>query len=120
MQSRSWWFHLVTGMWDCRLHGFMAEEELVCQGGVKESWEHSNKHSGWGGGRYATGVWDQGLQGIIAERELVAPRGQESQMLQGLAGESCWQQQSMGTWSSHADSWQVHFLIFPSTQDYLF
>ena len=32
-------FHLVTGMWDCPLHGFMAEEELAwCQGQVNKSW----------------------------------------------------------------------------------
>ncbi|EDL39455.1 mCG145745 [Mus musculus] len=29
MQPRGWRFHLVTGMWDLRLHGFMTEEELA-------------------------------------------------------------------------------------------
>lgn len=29
MQLQGWQFHLVTRMWDHRLHGFMAEEELA-------------------------------------------------------------------------------------------
>ena len=36
-------FHLVTGMWDCPLHGFMAEEELAAPG--TSEWELRTQQS---------------------------------------------------------------------------